>query len=93
MEATIFEGIDVEFFDIRDKQPDNGEHVIIVLKTGVASYTRPRTTQSTWMGPHMVGVVAKRFKTVPTKFVVRESYYSDTFMENQIICWGRTKKD
>lgn len=92
----VFENVDIEFFDMADARirPDAGEEVLIVLKDSSSAqrsyYNRPVTPTGE---QKLTYATFKKYKTVLSKFIDSTGYYSCTYNLDDIICWGRLKKN
>lgn len=93
----VFEDVDIEFYSIKDQQPNDEEEVIIVLKLGVDS---GNITPYQYGGKPQIPIIITNsvtvtsatyiiYKTRPNVFRAKSAYRRRTFTEEDIICWGR----
>lgn len=91
---NVFNDVDIEFFDLKDQKPNDGEQILIVLKAGVdsgnyISYYNNNTPTILTTADTLDLAEYQIFKSVPSKFKCKTAYRRRTFEEKDIICWGR----
>ena len=97
MEFEIFNDLDLEFFELKTQTPNDGEEIIIILKSKEDSgaywnYNNNGATPLTNIAT-LEYATYYTYKTRPPKFSCTTKYRTRTFYECSIICWGRIKQD
>jgi len=81
----IFDGVEMEFFDINEELPENQEQVIMVIKEGASSRYPRFQEEITVCKAHI-------YKKTPPRFAEIGEYGYKDYRKADIKCWGRLKK-
>lgn len=89
----VFENVDIEFFDLKDKKPSDGDTVTIVIKD--SSFARrsyynnnlPLTGEKA-----LTTAIYKEYKTRPCKFTDSTGYFVVNYIADEIVCWAKIKQ-
>lgn len=92
-EIYICEEVEMEFFTLENKKPDEREVVTLVLKPGKTRYMYGGEIPSNKAGYQIVSASTRLFKRVPPKFTVRTHYTTLDITADEVLYWGRIKQD
>lgn len=90
----VFENIEIEFFDMADarQRPNDQEEVVLVLKDCSRSQ-KPSYRRRGNSGQRLAFATYKMYTSVPCKFKDTSGTHINTYKLEDVICWGRLKKD
>jgi hypothetical protein len=91
-EIYICEGVEMEFFTLEDKLPNEREMVTLVLKPR-NRYAYGGEMPCNKAGNQIISASVRLFKKVPPKFTVRSHYSTLDITADEVLYWGRIKQD